>query len=125
MAQQALDQEFDHWCISHRHQRFRKARGERPEARSTASGQNYGTHAGGSGGAITLVRETSLTLENAGSSTLPSTPDSISRATGVISGTPTLRGTFQFQIRVTDSAMATQAGRARTFLTKSMRLTVG
>ena len=50
---------------------------------------------------------------------------SISRATGVISGTPTLRGTFQFQIRVTDSAMATQAGRARTFLTKSMRLTVG
>jgi N-acetylglucosamine-6-sulfatase len=49
---------------------------------------------------------------------------SISRATGVISGTPTLRGTFQFQIRVTDSAMATQAGHARTFLTKSMRLVV-
>jgi arylsulfatase A-like enzyme len=49
---------------------------------------------------------------------------SINRTTGVISGTPSMRGTYQFQVRVTDSAMATQANLPRTFLTKVMRLAV-
>src|SRR5688572_6541401 len=81
VVKQTPNQKFDHWCIPHGHQWFRKTRCEWPETGSAAAGQNYGTHAGGSGGAITLVRATSLTLENAGSSTLPSTPDSIRRAT--------------------------------------------
>ncbi|HET7203188.1 MAG TPA: sulfatase-like hydrolase/transferase [Steroidobacteraceae bacterium] len=49
---------------------------------------------------------------------------SVNPTTGVISGTPTARGTYQFRIRLTDSVLATQAKRPRTFLTRVMRLVV-
>ena len=50
---------------------------------------------------------------------------SINRTTGVIGGTPTAKGTYQFRIRLTDSVLATQQDRPRTFFTKVMRLVVG
>jgi hypothetical protein len=49
---------------------------------------------------------------------------SLERSTGTIRGTPWARGTYRFQVRVTDSGWATQANRPRTFLTKPITLTV-
>ena len=48
----------------------------------------------------------------------------LNAATGLIQGKPGTAGTYQFSIRVTDSSLATQAGKARTFVTKSMKLIV-
>jgi arylsulfatase A-like enzyme len=44
--------------------------------------------------------------------------------TGLLHGTPTASGTYAFAVRVTDSSYATQAKKARTFVTKPMKLTV-
>jgi arylsulfatase A-like enzyme len=49
---------------------------------------------------------------------------SLDRSTGTIRGTPLARGSYLFQVRVTDSGWATQASRPRTFLTKPITLTV-
>lgn len=43
---------------------------------------------------------------------------------GVLQGTPTASGTYAFTVRVTDSSYATQAKKARTFVTRQMKLTV-
>ncbi len=48
----------------------------------------------------------------------------LNAATGVIQGTPTKQGTYSFAVRLTDSSLATQAGKARTFITKTMALAV-
>ena len=45
-------------------------------------------------------------------------------ATGLIQGRPTNAGSYKFSVRVTDSSLATQAGKARTFVTKLMTLAV-
>ena len=45
-------------------------------------------------------------------------------ATGLIQGTPSTAGTYQFSIRVTGTAMATQAGKLRTFEIAALKLTV-
>jgi arylsulfatase A-like enzyme len=45
-------------------------------------------------------------------------------ATGVIQGTPTKSGSYRFSVRVADSSLATQAGIAKTFLTRPMTLVV-
>jgi arylsulfatase A-like enzyme len=44
--------------------------------------------------------------------------------TGVMQGTPLASGTYAFTVRVTDSSYATQAKKARTFVTRQMKLTV-
>jgi N-acetylglucosamine-6-sulfatase len=43
---------------------------------------------------------------------------------GVLSGVPTTPGTYQFSVRLTDSSLATQARKARTFATRTMKLVV-
>ena len=43
---------------------------------------------------------------------------------GVLSGVPTTPGTYQFAVRLTDSSLATQARKARTFVTRTMKLIV-
>ena len=43
---------------------------------------------------------------------------------GVLSGVPTTPGTYQFSVRLTDSSLATQARKARTFATRTMQLVV-
>jgi arylsulfatase A-like enzyme len=46
-------------------------------------------------------------------------------ASGVLAGVPTTPGTYQFSVRLTDSSLATQARKARTFATRTMKLVVG
>ena len=48
----------------------------------------------------------------------------LNSSTGVIQGTPTKTGTYKFSVRVTDSAIATQTGKPRTFATRSITLVV-
>jgi N-acetylglucosamine-6-sulfatase len=45
-------------------------------------------------------------------------------ATGTLKGVPTNAGTFQFAVRITDSVLAVQAGKPRTFVTRVMKLSV-
>lgn len=45
-------------------------------------------------------------------------------STGVIQGTPSKSGSYKFSVRVKDSSIASQAGKARTFVTKVMTLAV-
>jgi arylsulfatase A-like enzyme len=45
-------------------------------------------------------------------------------STGVIQGVPNKSGSYQFSVRVTDSAIATQTGTPRTFVTRPMTLIV-
>ena len=45
-------------------------------------------------------------------------------STGLIQGAPSKSGSYTFSVRVTDSSLASQANRARTFVTKSMTLIV-
>ena len=45
-------------------------------------------------------------------------------ATGLIEGTPTKTGSYKFSVRVTDSSLATQAGEAKTFISRVNTLTV-
>lgn len=45
-------------------------------------------------------------------------------ANGTVHGTPVVPGTYRFQVRVTDSAWATQARKPRTFLSRPLVLTV-
>ena len=45
-------------------------------------------------------------------------------ASGALVGVPTIPGTYQFSVRIKDSVLAAQAGAARTFETRQMRLTV-
>jgi len=45
-------------------------------------------------------------------------------SSGVIRGTPSLSGTYQFSVRVTDSALATQTGKPRSFVTRPIKLIV-
>lgn len=49
---------------------------------------------------------------------------SLDPQTGVMQGTPLASGTYAFTVRVTDSGYATQAKKARTFVTRQMKLTV-
>jgi N-acetylglucosamine-6-sulfatase len=48
----------------------------------------------------------------------------LDRAAGLIHGTPTASGTYQFSLRITDSSLATQAGKPKTFATKALKLVV-
>lgn len=48
----------------------------------------------------------------------------LDRSTGLLQGTALASGTYAFAVRVTDSSYATQAKRARTFVTKQMKLTM-
>ena len=45
-------------------------------------------------------------------------------STGVVQGKPTKSGTYKFSVRVTDSVVATQTGKPRTFETKPITLVV-
>jgi arylsulfatase A-like enzyme len=48
----------------------------------------------------------------------------LNATSGVLSGVPTTPGTYQFSVRLTDSSLATQARKARTFATRTMKLIV-
>jgi arylsulfatase A-like enzyme len=48
----------------------------------------------------------------------------LNRSTGLIQGVPSKSGSYNFTVRLTDSSFATQAGKARTFVTRSMALTI-
>lgn len=45
-------------------------------------------------------------------------------SSGVIQGVPNKSGTYQFSVRVTDSAVATQTGKPRSFVTRPIKLIV-
>jgi hypothetical protein len=49
----------------------------------------------------------------------------INKSTGVIQGVPSKSGIYKFSVRVTDSSFATQAGKARTYATRTLTLPVG
>ena len=48
----------------------------------------------------------------------------LDKVAGLIRGTPVALGTFQFSLRVTDSSLATQTGKPRTFATKTIKIVV-
>jgi hypothetical protein len=48
----------------------------------------------------------------------------LNATSGVLSGVPTTPGTYEFSVRLTDSSLATQARKARTFATRKMKLIV-
>jgi len=50
---------------------------------------------------------------------------SLHAGTGMIDGTPSKAGTYQFSVRITDSVKATQANKPRTFATRLLTITVG
>ena len=49
---------------------------------------------------------------------------SLNPSTGLIQGVPNKSGTYQFSVRVTDSALATQTGNPRRFVTRPIKLIV-
>jgi N-acetylglucosamine-6-sulfatase len=50
---------------------------------------------------------------------------SLNSATGTVEGTPIAAGSYTFALRVTDSSFASQAGRARTYVTGPLTLSIG
>jgi hypothetical protein len=48
----------------------------------------------------------------------------LSPATGTLTGKPGIAGTYTFSVRTTDSVLATQAAKPRTFVTRQMKLSV-
>ena len=48
----------------------------------------------------------------------------LNSSTGLIQGAPSKSGSYKFSLRVTDSSLASQAGKPRTFVTKVMTLVV-